>query len=380
METIRCPRSSSSQTTGAEFAELKQLTTLLPMGFGDDMLRFNGIGERITTAMMAAGRAYTEASLLDYQQRHTRKPEPPRPRRAMHASLCCRRAKARKPRATRNGERRTALPDANRPPVTVGRPAIANHQTLVREWLRWRPSDGTACSATSSGGDPVATRPVRCTMKNGKHKPGTFDVVPRALARDRRMSDLDVRAVLYIASYGDRAFPSYATIARDLGIHRATAIEGSSVRWLAATSSVRRDGTPKATDFKRLSPRLRSGVVVRGDHPSRASTTTVVVPARPCRKQPNETVALTRPARPRCAGWPRRNTARAKVRNQYWCRARASSLGQLAPRTTAAVKASAAADGGALEAGQDHEPPAARPPPVRGCRFPEDADDRRDAA
>ena len=49
--TVRVAYALCSQTTGAEFEELKRFTTLLPMGFGDDMLRFNGIGERITTAM-----------------------------------------------------------------------------------------------------------------------------------------------------------------------------------------------------------------------------------------------------------------------------------------------------------------------------------------
>jgi predicted amidohydrolase YtcJ len=49
--TVRVAYALCSQTTGAEFEELKQFTTLLPMRFGDDMLRFNGIGERITTAM-----------------------------------------------------------------------------------------------------------------------------------------------------------------------------------------------------------------------------------------------------------------------------------------------------------------------------------------
>ena len=38
-------------TPGKEFEELKDLTQMLPMGFGDRMLRFNGIGERITWAM-----------------------------------------------------------------------------------------------------------------------------------------------------------------------------------------------------------------------------------------------------------------------------------------------------------------------------------------
>jgi predicted amidohydrolase YtcJ len=49
--TVRVAYALCSQTTGSEFEELKQLTTLLPMGFGDAMLRFNGIGERLTTAM-----------------------------------------------------------------------------------------------------------------------------------------------------------------------------------------------------------------------------------------------------------------------------------------------------------------------------------------
>jgi predicted amidohydrolase YtcJ len=49
--TVRVAYALCSQTTGSEFEELKQLTQLLPMRFGDDMLRFNGIGERITTAM-----------------------------------------------------------------------------------------------------------------------------------------------------------------------------------------------------------------------------------------------------------------------------------------------------------------------------------------
>ena len=39
------------QTPGTEFEELKSLTALLPIGFGDEMLRFNGLGERITAAM-----------------------------------------------------------------------------------------------------------------------------------------------------------------------------------------------------------------------------------------------------------------------------------------------------------------------------------------
>jgi len=49
--TVRVAYTLCGQTPGAEFEELKSFTRLLPMGFGDDMLRFNGLGERITAAM-----------------------------------------------------------------------------------------------------------------------------------------------------------------------------------------------------------------------------------------------------------------------------------------------------------------------------------------
>jgi predicted amidohydrolase YtcJ len=49
--TVRVAYALCGQTPGAEFEELKSWTALLPMGFGDDMLRFNGLGERITAAM-----------------------------------------------------------------------------------------------------------------------------------------------------------------------------------------------------------------------------------------------------------------------------------------------------------------------------------------
>jgi hypothetical protein len=49
--TVRVAYSLGAQTTGNELEEFKSLTALLPMGFGDDMLRFNGIGERVTAAM-----------------------------------------------------------------------------------------------------------------------------------------------------------------------------------------------------------------------------------------------------------------------------------------------------------------------------------------
>ena len=49
--SVRIAYTLNGQTPGREFEELRDLTGLLPMGFGDDMLRFNGLGERITVAM-----------------------------------------------------------------------------------------------------------------------------------------------------------------------------------------------------------------------------------------------------------------------------------------------------------------------------------------
>ena len=49
--TVRVAYALCGQTAGRELEELQGLTAMLPMGFGDDMLRFNGIGERITVAM-----------------------------------------------------------------------------------------------------------------------------------------------------------------------------------------------------------------------------------------------------------------------------------------------------------------------------------------
>jgi predicted amidohydrolase YtcJ len=49
--TVRIAYSLNGQVSGAELEEFKTLTAMLPMGFGDDMLHFNGLGERITVAM-----------------------------------------------------------------------------------------------------------------------------------------------------------------------------------------------------------------------------------------------------------------------------------------------------------------------------------------
>jgi len=49
--TLRVAYSLCGNNAGAEFEEFKSLTQLLPMGFGDGLLKFNGLGERITAAM-----------------------------------------------------------------------------------------------------------------------------------------------------------------------------------------------------------------------------------------------------------------------------------------------------------------------------------------
>lgn len=49
--TVRVAYSVFAQKPGAELQEFRELTQLLPMGFGDDMLKFNGLGERVTIAM-----------------------------------------------------------------------------------------------------------------------------------------------------------------------------------------------------------------------------------------------------------------------------------------------------------------------------------------
>src|SRR6185369_2746142 len=46
--TVRVAFALNGQTAGKEFEEYQTFTSLLPMGFGDEMLKFNGIGERIT--------------------------------------------------------------------------------------------------------------------------------------------------------------------------------------------------------------------------------------------------------------------------------------------------------------------------------------------
>ncbi len=65
--TVRVTYSLNGQTAGSEVEELQGLTRLLPAGFGDEMLRFNGFGERITWAMNNNDRP-SEADKANYYQ------------------------------------------------------------------------------------------------------------------------------------------------------------------------------------------------------------------------------------------------------------------------------------------------------------------------
>jgi len=49
--TVRVTYTLNGQVSGKESEELEGLVRMLPMGFGDEMLRFGGLGERITIAM-----------------------------------------------------------------------------------------------------------------------------------------------------------------------------------------------------------------------------------------------------------------------------------------------------------------------------------------
>jgi predicted amidohydrolase YtcJ len=49
--TVRVSYSLFAQKNGKELEEFKELAQMTPMGYGDDLLRFNGIGERVTFGM-----------------------------------------------------------------------------------------------------------------------------------------------------------------------------------------------------------------------------------------------------------------------------------------------------------------------------------------
>jgi len=64
--TVRVAWSLCGMTDGQEFEEYQNYAALLPQRFGDDMLRFNGIGERITWAMNGIDGIPPEAAVAKY--------------------------------------------------------------------------------------------------------------------------------------------------------------------------------------------------------------------------------------------------------------------------------------------------------------------------
>jgi predicted amidohydrolase YtcJ len=65
--TVRVAYTLCGNVPGGEFEELKTLVSLMPQGFGDDMLRFGGLGERITAAMNNNNRP-TDAEKAKYYE------------------------------------------------------------------------------------------------------------------------------------------------------------------------------------------------------------------------------------------------------------------------------------------------------------------------
>jgi len=66
--TMRIVYSLCGITPGHEFEEYKNYLAMMPMGFGDEMLRFNGIGERITWAMNGISGQAPRADLDKYYE------------------------------------------------------------------------------------------------------------------------------------------------------------------------------------------------------------------------------------------------------------------------------------------------------------------------
>jgi len=64
--TMRVAYSLCGITSGAEFTEYQNYLAMMPQGFGDDMLHFNGIGERITWAMNGIRGVPAEADKAKY--------------------------------------------------------------------------------------------------------------------------------------------------------------------------------------------------------------------------------------------------------------------------------------------------------------------------
>jgi predicted amidohydrolase YtcJ len=66
--TVRVAYSLCGMTDGSEFEEYKNYLALMPQGFGDEMLKFNGLGERITWAMNGVSGVPPEADKQKYYE------------------------------------------------------------------------------------------------------------------------------------------------------------------------------------------------------------------------------------------------------------------------------------------------------------------------
>jgi len=66
--TVRVAYSLCGMTDGAEFEEYQRYLAVMPQGFGDDMLHFNGLGERVTWAMNGVNGIPPEADKEKYYQ------------------------------------------------------------------------------------------------------------------------------------------------------------------------------------------------------------------------------------------------------------------------------------------------------------------------
>ena len=121
--TVRVRYSLSAPRRGHELEDFKELTQMLPMGFGDDWLRFNGIGENVTWGMYnndtptdAQKEQLCRGAALGGLAQHDRDlPLAQRPRGASSA----RRAGARQ---RRDAGRRTALVDRASQRCVAGKP------------------------------------------------------------------------------------------------------------------------------------------------------------------------------------------------------------------------------------------------------------------
>jgi predicted amidohydrolase YtcJ len=66
--TLRVAYSLCGMTAGHEFEEYKNYLAMMPMGFGDAMLRFNGVGERVTWAMNGITGQASQADIEKYYE------------------------------------------------------------------------------------------------------------------------------------------------------------------------------------------------------------------------------------------------------------------------------------------------------------------------